>query len=192
MISLNVKAQVMPFGLLQKSSLKEVQYIILDQYTNRVPTGTNYKQLTFYNEYIDAGSIDASPFIFRKTTLFIGGILFYGSTEFISETNENSFRLTSTSGNFNFISFELIDLEENIGGEANLTTIPTITLTASTGKSITFQSEVDAFEFGEEIDYSYFFREGGIKTLDWKNVEWVDIKTKYTKAKTRTFVLKTL
>lgn len=67
-----------------------------------------------------------------------------------------------------------------------------MTLTSSTGESITFQSEVDAFDFGGEISYSYSFMEGGIITLDWNNVEWVDIKTRYTKAKTRTFVLKTL
>ncbi len=192
MICGSVHAQVMPFGLLQKSTISGLKYTILDQYTNDVPTGTNYNELTFYNEYIDAGSIDASPFIFRKTTSFTGGILFYGSTEFISETDENSFRLTSTSGNFNFISFDLNDLESSIY-DGNSTTIPTMTLTSSTGESITFQSEVDARDYGGgEIFYSYFFMEGGIITLDWNNVEWVDIKTRYTKAKTRTFVLKTL
>jgi hypothetical protein len=192
MICGSVHAQVMPFGLLQKSTISGLKYTILDQSTNDVPTGTNYNKLTFYNEYIDAGSIDASPFIFRKTTLFTGGILYYGSTEFIYKTQENSFRLTSTSGNNNFISFDLNNLEQNIN-EGNSTTIPTMTLTSSTGESITFQSEVDSFDLGGgEIYYFYSFREGGIITLDWNNVEWVDIKTRYAKAKTRTFVLKTL
>ena len=38
----------------------------------------------------------------------------------------------------------------------------------------------------------YDFMDTGVKTLNWNNVEWVDIKTQYTKAKTRTYVLKEL
>ena len=82
-----------------------ITYTILDQYTNRVPTGTSYNQLTYYDEYVDAGSIDASPFVITKQTVHEGGILFYGSTELNSKANENTFRLTASTGNFDFISF---------------------------------------------------------------------------------------
>jgi hypothetical protein len=174
----------------------QVTYTILDQYTNSVPTGTNYSQLTFYNQYVDAGSIDASPFIITKQTTFEGGILFYGSTELISKSNENTFRLTATTGNFDFISFLLDDLEGNHDDGGTATTIPIITLISSTGLTTSFESTVDCFEdtYGDET-YSYcfyYFENQGIITLNWNNVEWVDIKTKYVKAKTKNYVLKTL
>jgi hypothetical protein len=167
-----------------------ITYTILDQYTNRVPTGTSYVNLQYYSQYIDAGSIDASPFVITKQTAYSGGILFYGSTELISESNENTFRLTATSGNFDFISFNLDDLEQNIGGQESASTIPIITLTSSSGSTISFQSTVD---YNADFDfYMYMFMDSGVKTLNWNNVEWVDIKTKYAKAKTKNYVLKAL
>jgi hypothetical protein len=166
----------------------QITYTILDSYTNRVPTGTSYVQLQYYSQYIDAGSIDASPFVITKQTAHTGGILFYGSTELNSESNENTFRLTATSGNFDFISFDLNDLEDNIGGNGTASTIPKITLTSSSGSTITFQSTVDFFgDF-----YMYMFMDSGVKELNWSNVEWVDIKTQYAKAKTKNYVLKAL
>lgn len=174
----------------------QVTYTILDQYTNRVPTGTNYSQLTFYSQYVDAGSIDASPFVITKQTAFEGGILFYGSTELVSKSNENTFRLTATTGNFDFISILLEDLENNIDNEGTATTIPKITLISSTGLTTSFEATVNynEFTFGDDTFsyYSYYFENPGIKTLNWNNVEWVDIKTKYVKAKTKNYVLKTL
>jgi hypothetical protein len=167
-----------------------ITYTILDQYTNRVPTGTSYNQLTYYDEYVDEGSIDASPFVITKQTVHEGGILFYGSTELNSKANENTFRLTASTGNFDFISFNLDQLEQNInGGDESLSTLPKITLTSSSGSTVTYQAQ--AFDMGNGwFDYSYM--DSGVKTLNWNNVEWVDIKTQYTKAKTKNFVLKKL
>ena len=100
-----------PFASVTPKVPGAISYIILDQYTNRVPTGTSYNQPTHYNEYVDAGSIDASPFVITKQTPHIGGILFYGTTELNSEINENTFRLRASTGNFDFISFDLNNLE---------------------------------------------------------------------------------
>ena len=171
-----------------------ITYTILDQYTDRVPTGTSYNQLTFYDEYVDAGSIDASPFVITKQTVHEGGILFYGSTELNSKANENTFRLTASTGNFDFISFNLSDMERNINyGEETLLTLPKTTLTSSSGSTVTYEASVvtDTDPDGS-TSYSYMFNEAGVKTLNWNNVEWVDIKTQYTKAKTKNFVLKKL
>ena len=169
-------------------------YTILDQYTNRVPTGTSYNQLTFYDEYVDAGSIDASPFVITKQTAHEGGILFYGSTELHSKANENTYRLTASTGNFDFISFNLADMENNInGGEETLLTLPKTTLTSSSGSTVTYEASVNTYTNPDGFtEYNYSFYETGVKTLNWNNVEWVDIKTQYTKAKTKNFVLKKL
>ena len=170
------------------STVEQMTYTILDNYTNNVPTGTSYVELENYNQYIDAGSIDASPFVITKLTSYEGGILFYGSTELNSTANENTFRLTSTSGNFDFISFNLDNLETYINNEHTALTIPKITLTSSTGSTITFQSTVNydaTYDF-----YMFMFMDSGVKTLNWNNVEWVDIKTQYAKAKTKDYVLK--
>jgi len=167
-----------------------VTYTILDQYTNRVPTGTSYTDNTEYNEYIDAGSVDASPFVITKLTSHTGGIVFYGTTELNSRENENTFRLTTITGNFDFISFNLYQLEQNInGGDESLSTLPKITLTSSSGSTVTYQAQ--AFDMGDGR-FDYFYMDSGVKTLNWNNVEWVDIKTQYTKAKTNNFVLKKL
>lgn len=166
----------------------QITYTILDSYTNSVPTGTSYVKLQYYSQYIDAGSIDASPFVITKQTAHTGGILFYDSTELNSESNENTFRLTATSRNFDFISFALNDLEDNTGGNETASTIPKITLTSSSGSTITFQSTVNFFGGF----YTYMFRDSGVKELNWSNVEWVDIKTQYAKAKTKDYVLKAL
>ena len=165
-------------------------YTILDQYTNRVPTGTSYNQLTFYDEYIDAGSVDASPFVITKQTAHQGGILFYGSTELNSEANENTFRLTASTGNFSFISFNLAQLEANINGEQTSSTLPKITLTSSSGSTVTYQANVDVFTYDGVAYYSYGFGDTGVKTLNWDNVEWVDIKTQYAKPHTKDYVLR--
>jgi hypothetical protein len=170
-------------------------YTILDQYTNGAPTGANYVKLVNYNQYIDAGSIDASPFVITKQTAYEGGIVFYGSTELISKSNENTFRLTNTNGNFDFVSFILDNLEDNIEGAGTASTIPIITLTSSTGLTISYEADV-FYEYvttGDETFsyYNYSFSNTGIKTLNWNNVEWVDIKTKHVKAKTKNYVLRT-
>jgi len=179
-----------------ESATTLVTYTILDHYTNDVPTGTNYAPLTFYDQYVDAGSIDASPFVITKQTTFEGGILFYGSTELISEDNENTFRLTATTGNFDFISFLLDNLEDNTFGNGTSTTIPIITLISSTGLTTSFQATVDCSEYtyGDEtyLYCSYYYFNSGIKILNWNNVEWVDIKTRYVKAKTKDYVLRKL
>ena len=171
-----------------------VNYTILDEYTNRVPTGTSYNQLTFYDEYVDAGSIDASPFVITKQTAHEGGILFYGSTELHSKANENTYRLTASTGNFDFISFNLADMENNInGGEETLLTLPKTTLTSSSGSTVTYEASVNTYTTPDGVTrYDYEFDETGVKTLNWNNVEWVDIKTQYTKATTKNFVLKKL
>jgi hypothetical protein len=167
----------------------EIPYTILDQYTDRKPTGTSYNQLTYYNEYIDAGSIDASPFVITKQTPHVGGILFYGSTELNSEANENSFRLRASTGNFDFISFDLDDLEQNIYPGTS-STLPRISLTSSSGSTVTYEATLMSCD--ENMGCMYYYSDTGVKTLNWNNVEWVDIKTQYTKAKTRTYVLKEL
>ena len=166
-----------------------VNYTILDQYTNRVPTGTSYNQLTNYNEYVDAGSVDASPFIITKLTSYAGGILFYGTTELNSEASENTFRLTASTGNFDFISFYLDNLEGNIYPGTS-STLPRITLTSSSGSTVTYEAKVMSCD--EDMGCMYDYNETGVKTLNWNNVEWVDIKTQYTKAKTKNFVLNKL
>ena len=173
-------------------------YTILDQYTDQKPTGTNYNKLTYYNQYIDAGSIDASPFVITKQTAHEGGILFYGTTELNSRNSENTFRFTASTGNFDFISFYLSDLESNIdSGTESMTTLPRITLTTSSGSTVTYEATVDSNTYtrpdgSTDTSYSYYFVELGVKTLNWVNVEWVDIKTQYTKAKTKDFILKKL
>jgi hypothetical protein len=171
-----------------------ITYTILDQYTNRVPTGTSYNQLTFYDEYVDAGSIDASPFVITKQTAHEGGILFYDLTELHSKANENTFRLTASTGNFDFISFNLADMETNINyGEETLLTLPKTTLTSSSGSTVTYEASVDTYTYPDGFtEYNYEFNETGVKTLNWNNVEWVDIKTQYVKAHTKNFVLKKL
>ena len=172
-----------------------ITYTILDQYTNRVPTGTSYTDNTEYNEYIDAGSVDASPFVITKLTSHVGGIVFYGTTELNSRENENTFRLTASTGNFDFISFNLNQLERNInGGDESLSTLPKITLTSSSGSTVSYEATVGStYTFSDgSTYYSYNFVETGVKTLNWNNVEWVDIKTQYTKAHTKNFVLKKL
>ena len=168
-------------------------YTILDQYTDNIPTGTNYVKLTYYDQYVDAGSIDASPFVITKQTAHEGGILFYGSTELNSKNLENTFRLTASTGNFDFISFNLDNLESNIDyGTESTTTLPRITLTSSSGSSVTYEATVDAYTSDGYTYYTYMFMESGVKSLNWDNVEWVDIKTQYTKAKVKDFILKKL
>jgi hypothetical protein len=73
--------------------------VILDDFTNRVPTGTNYEPLIYYDTYSDAGSLDGSRFeINRLTTDYSDGILFYGSLELNSKSDANVFRLSDSSG----------------------------------------------------------------------------------------------
>lgn len=90
-------------------------YMILDDFTDRVPTGTNYEKLTYYDTYTDAGSIDGSRFeINRLTTDYGGGILFYGTLELNSQDDKNVFRLSDSDGlPFKFNSFYLDQLESN-------------------------------------------------------------------------------
>ena len=142
--------------------------MILDQYTNQVPTGTSYSILTNYNEYSDAGSVDNSRFRIKKLTNNTGGILFYGQTELIAEENANTFRLTSTTGNFDLNSFNL-ELESNPGDG-----VPSLKLTSSTG---------------EEITYTSVFWDNGTMNLSWSNVEWVDFTSQSAKAKVNSFNL---
>ena len=142
--------------------------MILDQYTNQVPTGTFYSRLTYYTEYLDAGSVDNSPFRIEKLTNNTGGILFYGSTELNAEENANTFRLTSTTGNFDLNSFNL-ELESNPGDG-----VPSLKLTSSTG---------------EEITYTSVFWDNGTMNLSWSNVEWVDFTSQSAKAKVNSFNL---
>ena len=176
-----------------QASTGPVTYTILDQYTDNIPTGTNYVKLTYYDQYLDAGSIDASPFVITKQTAHEGGILFYGSTELNSKNLENTFRLTASTGNFDFISFNLDNLESNIDyGTESMTTLPRVTLTSSSGLSVTYEATVDAYTSDGYTYYTYMFMESGVKSLNWDNVEWVDIKTQYTKAKVKDFILKKL
>jgi hypothetical protein len=87
---------------------------ILDDFTDRVPTGTSYEKLKYYDKYADLESTDGSTFeINRLTTQNSGGILFYGTLELNSQKNANVFRLSDSSGNtFNLNSFDLKGLEE--------------------------------------------------------------------------------
>ncbi len=169
-------------------------FTILDHYTARVPTGTSYQQLTYYTQYVDAGSVDASPFVIDLLTSprqNNTGILFYGSTELISKSQANTFRLSSTTGLFDFTSFYLQDLEP-YHDEATATTIPEITISSSTGFSQTFSATVESEEmFPGFFDYSYTFFDTGVKEMNWSGVEWVDFTTHHTKAKTSDFVLAT-
>jgi hypothetical protein len=156
---------------------------ILDSYTSDigVPTGTSYVAEIFYDQYVDAGSVDASPFVLtRTTTANPGGILFYGSTELISEGDANTFRLTSTTGVFDFTSFHLLDLEmnspyvydpENDSYGPDPDAIQTLTITSSLGQTQTWSS------YGNE----------GVKTMNWSGVDWVDFTSQYTKAKVASF-----
>ncbi|RAR47261.1 YDG domain-containing protein [Flavobacterium lacus] len=163
-------------------------YTILDQYTNGVPTGTAYQQLTYYNQYIDAESADASPFVLTKQTPHEGGILFYDTTELISAYDENTFRLTSTSGSFDFTSFILENLETYWTAEPLTDTdLPYITLITNNGLTVTYSSELMFYD--PEWGADFYFSNPGVKALNWNDVEWVDIKTRHTKAKTRDFVL---
>jgi len=169
-----------------------VTFTILDSYTGRVPAGTNYQQLTYYNQYVDAGSVDASPFVIDKLTGNFGGILFYGSTELISKSNANTFRLTSTTGRFDFTSFDLQRLE-TYADEYTESTIPQITITSSTGftQSLAATLMVETFEFMGEVytDYYYEFEDTGVQTMNWQNVEWVDFTTQHAKAHTSHYVM---
>jgi autotransporter-associated beta strand protein len=159
-------------------------YTILDSYNPYVPTGTSYQPLTSYNQYVDAGSVDYSPFVLTKTTANSGGILFYGSTELISAANANTFRLTSTTGTFDFKSFNLQGLE---GNDAYASTdIPKLTITSSTGATQTWSSTWSEFMPGHGM---YSFNDSGEKTMNWSGVEWVELTTQYTKAKTSEFAL---
>jgi hypothetical protein len=72
------------------ASAETTNYTILDSYTDGVPTGTSYQELEYYSQYVDAFSVDHSPFVLTKTTANSGGILFYGSTELISAANANT------------------------------------------------------------------------------------------------------
>ena len=145
-------------------------YVILDQYTDQVPTGTSYSILTNYTEYSDAGSVDNSRFRIKKLTNNTGGILFYNdSTELIAEDNANTFRLKSTTGNFDLNSFNL-ELESNLGDGDG---VPSLKLTSSTGEEITYASEFSESE----------------KNLSWANVEWVDFTSAFAKAKVNSFNL---
>jgi hypothetical protein len=173
-------------GTSTASAEGHMTYTILDAYTNDVPTGTTYAILQYYSQYIDAGSIDASPFVITKLTNFEGGVLFYGSTELNSTADENTFRLTSTAGNFDFRSFKLDDLEQYNYYEGTASIIPKITLTSSSGNTVSYQSTQDG-KIGNRDTYS--FMDAGVKELNWSNVEWVDIKTQNVKAKTRDYVL---
>lgn len=166
-------------------------FTILDEFTDEVPTGTSYEPLTEYNQYVDAGSVDASPFVIDKTTNHEGGILFYGSTELISGSSANTFRLTSSTGLFDFVSFE-INFLEIYQTSSSEPTPPNITVTSSTGFTQSFFSEADGYDMGEgQLHYSYSFFENGVKELNWDDVEWVDITTQYSKAKVQNFVLVT-
>lgn len=96
------------------------------------------------------------------------------------------------------VLFELFSylsiMERNINsGEETSLTLPKTTLTSSSGSTVTFEASVvtDTRPDGS-TSYRYTFNEAGVKTLNWNNVEWVDIKTQYTKAKTKNFVLKKL
>jgi hypothetical protein len=152
---------------------------ILDSYTSDigVPTGTSYVAEIFYDQYVDAGSVDASPFVLtRTTTANPGGILFYGLTELISDGDANTFRLTSTTGAFDFTSFDLVSLESKaplVYDPGNDMYIPdpdaiqTLTITSSLGQTQTWSS------YGNE----------GVKTMNWSGVDWVDFTSQYTKAK---------
>ena len=143
--------------------------MILDQYTNQVPTGTFYSRLTYYTEYSDAGSVDNSRFRIKKLTNNTGGILFYNdSTELIAEENANTFRLTSTTGNFDLNSFNLA-LEFSFYGDG----VGSFKLKSSTGEEITYASEFSESE----------------KNLSWANVEWVDFTSQSVKAKVNSFNL---
>ena len=143
--------------------------MILDQYTNQVPTGTFYSRLTYYTEYSDAGSVDNSRFRIKKLTNNTGGILFYNdSTELIAEDNANTFRLKSTTGNFDLNSFNLA-LEFSFYGDG----VGSFKLKSSTGEEITYASEFSESE----------------KNLSWANVEWVDFTSAFAKAKVNSFNL---
>lgn len=102
-------------GSAEVQTENNINYVILDDFTDDVPTGTNYQELMYYDTYSDAGSIDGSRFeINRLTTDFtVGGILFYGTLELNSQSDANVFRLTDSSGlPFKFNSFRLDYLEE--------------------------------------------------------------------------------
>lgn len=178
-------------------------YTILDDYDgNGVPSGTSYQRLTYYNQYVDAGSVDASPFVLtRTTTANAYGILFYYKTELISGADANTFRLTSTTGAFDFTSFSLEDLEmyELPYGDYDPapTSVPTMTITSSLGQTQTFSASVSAFEY-DPIDmrgyYDYSYDSSsvtGTQTMNWSGVDWVDFTSQYTKAQVTTLVLTT-
>jgi hypothetical protein len=178
-------------------------YTILNSYNaNRVPTGTSYLPLTYYNQYVDAGSVDASPFVLtRTTTANDDGILFYSKTELISGADANTFRLTSTTGAFDFTSFNLIDLEDQglpmDGFDPAPTNVPTMTITSSLGPTQTFSASVNAREVDPTNSPGYYryrydgFSGSGTQTLNWSGVDWVDFTSQYTKAQITTLVLTT-
>ena len=84
-------------------------------------------------------------------------------------------------------------MEQNIYNEGSLSTLPKIVITSSSGFTVTYEATAysDTFPDGS-IYYSYDYSDTGIKTLNWNNVEWIDIKTQYVKAHTRTYILKKL
>jgi hypothetical protein len=183
------------------ASAEPANYTILDSYTDGVPTGTSYPLDTYLNQYVDAGSVDASPFVLTRTTTAnaYGIVFFRDSTELISGANANTYRLTSTTGAFDFTSFylqalEMLDLPE-FGTDPNPTSVPTMTVTSSAGHTQTFSASVNvmpSFFFPGSYDYTYdSFLVEGTQTLNWSGVRWVDFTTKYTKAKVTTFVLTT-
>ena len=149
-------------------------YTILDEFTDGgVPLGTSYAPLTFYDRYVDAGSVDHSPFVIEKTTNYTGGILFFGNMELTSEGDANTFRLAATNGGFfNFNSFDC-NLEANTWKQSdfgnpfdfgNQFVTPTLTITSDTG---------------ERYD---FLEEQSSANPNWTDVRWVDFTSQYTKA----------
>jgi hypothetical protein len=156
--------------------------------------GTGYIfTVTATNAIGTSVSSAASPFVITKQTAHEGGILFYGTTELNSRNSENTFRLTASTGNFDFISFNLDDMEPFANdGTESATTLPRITLIASSGSTVTYEATVSTVTYSGYTYYMYNFMESGVKLLNWNNAEWVDIKTQYAKAKTKDFILKKL
>ena len=181
-----------------------VGYTILDSYTGGVPTGTSYPLDTYLNQYVDAGSVDASPFVLTRTTTANNyGIVFYHtSTELISGANANTYRLTSTTGAFDFTSFYLQSLEgldlPRFGTDPNPTTVPTMTITSSAGQTQTFSARVLVMQnyltFANPDPYLYDYmwnRVEGTHSMNWSGVDCVDLTSQYTKAHINTLVLTT-
>jgi hypothetical protein len=183
-------------------------YTILDSYNGGAfsgwgkPTGTSYPIDTYLNQYVDAGSVDASPFVLTRTTTAndYGIVFFMDSTELISGANANTYRLTSTTGTFDFTSFYLNSLQDldlpRSGTDPNPTTVPTLTVTSSAGQTQTFSASAHSmpnfFDPHDSNPYRYdYWSDSGTQTLNWSGVDWVDFTSQYTKAKVTTFVLTT-